>query len=128
MVYGIDTAIKFELPFRSGATIRALQELWWTKEPNSEESKQFANTLSNVPLVMIVDSKKAENNYCNKSGAVFNTNIDDIVELIKDYPVRVEGQIGEDIGIEGLADWVSKSNPALLVLHIGAFEGLDIKE
>src|ERR1700741_264065 len=124
-IYGIETAVKFELPFRKGSTIRALEELEATSTNGSEEDrKKITDTLSAVPLVLFVDSQLPGNIYCDDSEMISATNVDDIVELVKDFPVRIAGQIGDRVGIDQIADGVKRENPPLIVMHLGSFEGL----
>jgi len=124
-LYGIETAVRFELPFRTGATIRALEEIQENLPNNSKTDHHLiASALSDVPLVLFIDSRLPDNIFCDESIKISATNVDDIVELVKDLPVRIVGQIGDRVGMDTIVQNVKKEKPTLVVMHMDAFEGL----
>ena len=125
-VHGIGIALDLEPSFRSGATIRVLEQLY--KDASKEHKNGISKSLSRVTRVLVIDSALMNNVYCELTKELAGTNIDDISDLIKDYPIRIAGRaVRNKATRKGLEDEVIKNKPNLIIMHIGAFEGVDYK-
>ncbi len=147
---GVERAVQVEPAYRSGGTVRALQML------RQEQSHQGNNTtvdplsripllltfrtlrqkpslleesLNDIPMVFFLDSTDAGNVYCNDSQRRLQTNIDDIVYLVRDLPIQVVAektyQTFDMEQRDTLVARIHKNRPSLIVMHNSAFEGSD---
>lgn len=64
--------------------------------------------------------------YCKETRLTSGTNVDDIAEALKNFPIRIAGRKGDEIGIGATLEEVKRNEPDLLLVHLGAFEGLII--
>lgn len=132
----IDIVIDFEATRRSGATIRALEEI---AAENPNLSNAIATTLSTVQKVLFIDSTAGDNVYCARLTDSGRTNIDEIVELVQSFPIRIVGKkmtpnnddtndeliVGptENEQIESLRQIIEDDQPNIIVMHLGSLEG-----
>jgi hypothetical protein len=123
LLHGVPRAIELERPFRSGATIRALEELRERASP--EDRARIDASLDSVPKLLFIDSKARDNVYTERTRWSAGTNVDDIARIVRPYPVRVVGRIGDVEGPARLTqEIVSHRPPAVICMHLGAFEGI----
>jgi hypothetical protein len=124
-LYGMKTAVELEGPFRSGATIRALEEL--REVDSSDEDRDLVElALASAKRVLVIDSHQPDNIYCDFTKEISGTNVDDIAELVKLFPIRIAGRIGDKIGPDRLQKEIkSKEHPPdVIVMHMDSFEGV----
>lgn len=128
-VYGPDTAIAIEKRFRTGATIRALEELQkWEKQLNQRKIPSVDESLATCKRVLIMDSKVPDNVYSKFTELLGGTNVEDIAFIIRDLPIRL-------IGIKIQKTWSDKNEqeiiedikPNLIILHLGSFDKVETK-
>jgi len=143
-LYGVPTAVKVESAFRTAATIRGLQDLTpglerdlGSKVAGSPEKlaietdlARIKDSLKDLPRVLFVESGLESNIYCEQSKRVGATNADDIRELIKSEPIRINALMGDrpDTGPKWVAEKIMTNKEyagagVILVIHGSAFEG-----
>jgi len=146
-LYGVPTAVKVESSFRTAATIRGLQDLMpglerdrdsqvvGSKERLATEAdiERIKDSLEDLPRVLFVESGLESNIYCEDSKRVGATNADDIRELIKSEPIRINALMGDraDTGPKWVADKIMTKKEyagagVILVIHGSAFEGTPV--
>jgi hypothetical protein len=122
-LYGVRTAVELEPSFRSGATIRALEELKDKATP--EDQCLIERMLAPAKRVLVIDSHLPENVYSKRTRDISGTNVDDIAERLKCYPIRIAGRKGDIVGPDNLQKEIGEHTPDVICMHLGAFEGID---
>lgn len=139
----IDLLISTERSLRNGATIRAMQEIASERE---DVRKRIEDSLTGVKRILFLDSVGGggasdstggqSNVYCEDSRQTGRSNIDEIVELVRDLPAQIVGvklnpsphnDIEESTHIQfgRVMDIVTDSNLDVIVSHMDAFEGFN---
>lgn len=127
-VYGNKVAVEIGRRFRTGATIRALEEI---KESNgiSERVKdKIEQNLKEVERVLVMDSVIPDNVYDPFTQDLAGTNVDDIAEQIRDLPIRMIGRKVESSWSPKDEQKVIDLKPNLIIMHLGSFEGVKEQE
>ncbi|MEW7009924.1 hypothetical protein [Lentilitoribacter sp. EG35] len=131
-IAGVPRAVETEAYYRSGATIRALQDMARNDIGSLEDDKVIRkiidDALAQVPMAVFIDSSHNNNVYCTASKSLGRTNIDDIYPILRDLPLRfISERVFEDqfasSDAEILIAQIIKAKPGLIVMHHGAFEG-----
>ena len=125
--HSVDDAVDIERYFRDGSTIRVLEKIH-QEIATVNERELIEKSLKRVKGVLVIDSRLRSNVYCSETSHTLGTNVDDIAEALKEFPIRIAGRKGDEIGIKTTLEEVRKNNPDLLLVHLGAFEGLIMQE
>lgn len=119
----IETAFKVAYRFRTGATIRALEEM--KKDASESLREEISDYLDSLEKVLIIDSTASTNVYNEYTKALGGSNVDDIAEIIREEPIRI-------IGRKVTNTWTKKDEkecidlrPQLIIMHWDAFEGVN---
>lgn len=132
-LFGVERAITVEAFNRSGGTVRALQDLLskLADENQLEEEVELValkSALETVPTALFIDSAFNNNPYCEASKDNQRTNIDDIFPIVRHLPFKFSAEripysvFGDDSAQE-LRQKIVSSEPELIVIHNGAFDG-----
>ncbi|MCF2872588.1 hypothetical protein L0664_16045 [Octadecabacter sp. G9-8] len=134
-ISGIQRALEIEAFNRSGATIRALQQIAQSvvEEGRPEHDPELAalnSVLDTAPKAIFIDSSHENNAYCDASAGNQRTNIDDIFPIVRHLPFqffaeRVSFNSFGSKEAEQLVERIVMHEPELIVLHHGAFDGTD---
>lgn len=125
-VYGPEKALEVGRRFSTGATIRALEEVG--ERASEKEPASLEEFLGSIKRVLFMDSLLSGNIYDEVTRALGGTNVDDIVEEIRELPIRVMGRKVEDSWSRKDEDGIVRLRPHLIVMHLGTFEGVWKKE
>jgi hypothetical protein len=127
--FGIAEAINFAEAAQNGATIRALQELHSAATVDDKMLIELA--LINTKKTLFIDSSSGKNVYCTASQNTGRTNIDDIVVLVRDLPMKIAGVkfhpgdvAVEAASIKEIKNIIEEDRPDVIVAHLDAFEGI----
>jgi len=124
-VRGVCYALELERPFRSGGTIKGLEEIelllkdpekstleyrtWCLdalrsdetierlalENPSRSEACLIGGALADVPGILFLDSRIPENAYCDGSKKISGSNLDDIRRIVRQLPYHIGGMVGD---------------------------------
>jgi hypothetical protein len=136
-ISGIQRALEVEAFNRSGATIRALQQIEQSmiEEGRPEHDPELAAlnfALDSAPKAVFIDSSHGNNAYCDASAGNQRTNIDDIFSVVRHLPFqfyaeRVSFNSFSSEEAEQLVERIVTHKPELIVLHHGALDGTEFQ-
>lgn len=136
-ISGIQRALEIEAFNRSGATIRALQQIAQAmveegRTTNDPDLAALNFALDTAPRAVFIDSSYGNNVYCDASSGNQRTNIDDIFPVVRHLPFQffAERVAFHSFGseeAEQLTERIVTHEPDLIVLHHGAFDGTEFQ-